>query len=96
MEFLTHIEVQFPASMSTDDIAAVREAERRHSAGLAKAGIQERLWRQPARTAVWALWEVEDATALHDTITALPQFPFMTVDVYPLAAHPADPGRPAA
>jgi muconolactone D-isomerase len=95
VEFLTHITVEFPPGMAPEEVASVREAERRHSAELAKSGIQRRLWRQPARSAVWALWEVDDATALHETITALPQFPYMTVDVFPLADHPADPGRAA-
>lgn len=92
MEFLTHIVVSFPDDMSKSEVASVRESERERSAVLADAGIQRRLWRDPAVNAVWALWSVPDATELDDVIKSLPQFPFMKVKVFALADHPADPG----
>lgn len=91
MEFLTHIVVDLPADFSAEQRAEIMAAERKRSAALAAQGIQKRLWRDPGRRAVWALWEVEDATALHDAVSTLALFPYMTFDVHALAQHPNDP-----
>jgi muconolactone D-isomerase len=91
VEFLTHIRIDFPLEMSDEERAALLEREREHSAVLAEAGVQKRLWRDPGRRAVWALWDVEDATALHHAVSTLPLFRYMSLDVHALARHPGDP-----
>jgi muconolactone D-isomerase len=47
-----------------------------------------------ARLTNWGIWEAADATAVHAAIRSLPLFPWLDVDVIPLAAHPNDPERP--
>ncbi|WCB92269.1 Muconolactone Delta-isomerase [Baekduia alba] len=91
MEFLTHIVVDLPAELSDGQRAEIMAEERERSAALAARGIQKRLWRDPARRAVWALWEADDATALHEAVSSLALFPYMTFDVHPLARHANDP-----
>ena len=59
-----------------------------------QAGRIRRLWRIPGRRANWGLWEAPDASELHAAIRSLPFFPWLQVDVHPLAAHPSDPDRP--
>ena len=93
MEFLTHIWVNLPAEMTDEQRAEIMDAEKERSAHLAEAGIQKRVWRDPGRRAVWALWETEDATAFHDAVSTLALYPYMQFDVYPLAGHPNDPGK---
>lgn len=93
MEFLTRIEVVLPSDMTEADRAKLMDCERQRSAELAERGIQRRLWRDPGRRGVWALWEAEDATALHDAVSSLALFPYMHFVVHPLAQHPNDPGR---
>jgi muconolactone delta-isomerase len=44
----------------------------------------------PGRWANWGLWEAEDATALHEAISSLPLWPWMSVTVHPLAVHVND------
>ena len=94
MEFLVHIEVGWPADGDPDELARLTAAERARGAELAAAGTIRRMWRVPGRTANWGVWEAEDATALHAAITSLPFFPYLEVEVFPLAAHPNDPERP--
>jgi muconolactone D-isomerase len=92
VQFLVHIEVTWPA----DGDAAERErrivGERARARELAEAGIIRRLWRVPGRWANWGLWEAQDATAIHDAIVSLPMWPYVDVEVIPLADHPSDPG----
>lgn len=94
MEFLVRIEVQWPSEGDPEALARLTVAERARGAELAAAGTIRRMWRTPGRRANWGLWEAADATMLHAAIASLPFFPFLDVEVIPLAAHPTDPERP--
>jgi muconolactone D-isomerase len=94
MEFLVHIEIQWPASGDPEEFARLTAAERQRAAELAAEGRIRRLWRIPGRRANWGLWEAPDATALHEALTSLPLFPWASIEVQPLATHPSDPERP--
>ena len=94
MEFLVNIEVDWPADGDPDELARLTAAERVRGGELAAAGTIRRMWRVPGRRANWGVWEAADATALHAAINTLPFYPYLDVDVIPLAAHPTDPERP--
>ncbi len=94
MEFLVNIEVGWPPDGDPEELARLTAAERVRGAELAAAGLIRRMWRVPGRRANWGIWEAPDATALHAAISSLPFFPYLDVDVIPLAAHPTDPERP--
>lgn len=94
MEFLVHIEVEWPADGDPTELARLTAAERQRAAELAAEGWIRRLWRIPGRRANWGLWEAPDATALHAALMSLPFYPWLSIDVEPLAAHPSDPERP--
>lgn len=90
MEFLVHTHLVRPAAATDSDVADLMAAERARGAELMAAGTIKRLWREPGKWGAWVLYEAPDATALHAAITSLPLFPWMTVDVHPLAQHPFD------
>lgn len=94
MEFLVNIEVGWPADGDPEELARLTAAERVRGAELGAAGTIRRMWRVPGRRANWGIWEAADATALHAAIGSLPFFPYLDVEVIPLAAHPNDPERP--
>ncbi|MCL8251268.1 muconolactone Delta-isomerase family protein [Aeromicrobium fastidiosum] len=91
-EFLVHIEIVWPPGR---DDAQEREeifaAELLQGQRLAGAGHLRRLWRIPGRWANWSLYDVPDATVLHEALTSLPLHPWMDIQVHPLAEHPNDP-----
>jgi muconolactone D-isomerase len=91
VEFLVRIEVQWPAESDPDEFARLTAQERTRARELAQDGRIRRLWRIPGRRANWGLWEADNATVLHEAIASLPLFPWLSVDVHPLAAHPSDP-----
>lgn len=93
VEFLVHIEIEWPPDGDPTEFASLNKAERARAAELAAAGSIRRLWRIPGRRANWGLWDAEDATALHAAISSLPLFPWLSIEVHPLAAHPSDPER---
>lgn len=91
MEFLVRFEAKLPESMSEERIKEIKTSERTRAMQLREAGILKRLWRIPGRRGTVGLWEAEDATALHDALSSLPQFPWMDVtQVEPLATHPQE------
>ena len=95
MQFLLHIEVTWPPDGDPEEKDRRIVAEAARARELAAEGVIKRLWRIPGRWATWGLWEAEDATALHAAITSLPMWPYLDVEVFPLAAHPNDPGGAA-
>ncbi len=95
MEFLVRIETEWPPEADPDGFAQLTAAERARARELAEAGVIRRLWRTPGRRANWGLWEADDATALHAAVSSLPLFPWLRVEVHPLALHPSDPAPPA-
>jgi muconolactone D-isomerase len=87
-EFLVEIEIEWPPSMSDDERNAILAAEAARAKELRAAGSIVRMWRIPGRRANVGLWEVADATELHELLSSLPVFPWMSIQVRPLAQHP--------
>jgi muconolactone delta-isomerase len=94
VEFLVHIEVNWPPAGDATEHSRLAQSEARRAQALAVAGTIRRLWRIPGQRANWGLWEAADATALHTALESLPLFPWLSIAVHPLAAHPSDPERP--
>ena len=92
MEFLVNIEIDWPPDGDPDRREQLLAAELARGRELAAAGIMKRLWRVPGRWANWGLWEAPDATALHDALSSLPLYPWMSITVHALARHVNDPG----
>lgn len=90
MEFLVRQSNGLPVDMPDDERQAVRKAERARAMELRAEGILVRLWRVPGSTDSIGLYNAPDATALHDALTSLPAYPWMTMKVEALATHPQE------
>jgi muconolactone D-isomerase len=88
MDFLVQIEVQLPADLEPERRRVLLEAELERGTALAEAGLLRAIWRVPGRLANRAIWSADDATALHEALVSLPLWPYMQVEVTPLARHP--------
>jgi muconolactone D-isomerase len=93
MEFLVNVVVEWPPDGDPTRRDVLFEAELLRGQELARQGVMKRLWRVPGRWANWGLWEAKDATALHEALSSLPLWPWMSVTVHPLAEHVNDPDR---
>lgn len=94
MEFLVRIEVGWPADGDPVERARLSGLEHARAEELAAACVIRRLWRIPGQRANWGIWEAADATELHDLLSSLPFWPWLSITVHPLAAHPSDPAPP--
>jgi muconolactone delta-isomerase len=92
MEFLVHIQVNWPPEGDAEMLVRLTEAERARARELAVEGRIRRLWRIPGRFATWGIWEATDASELHAAVNSLPLIRYLDITVYPLATHPSDPG----
>lgn len=90
MEFLVRIEIQLPAELPGTERADLAAQELARGKALREAGTIVRIWRLPGRTANVAVWEAGDATELHELLASLPLFPWMDIEVEPLALHPLE------
>lgn len=88
MDFLVQIDVRLPADLAPERRRVLLEAELERGTALAEAGLLRAIWRVPGRLANRAIWSAEDATELHEALVSLPLWPYMQVDVTPLARHP--------
>ncbi|MGI8393121.1 muconolactone Delta-isomerase [Leucobacter sp. W1038] len=90
-EFLVNIQIEWPHGILEDEVHRLSVEERTMAADLAQKGHLVRMWRVPGRRENWGLWRAENATQLHEILSALPVWPFMSVKVQELAVHPVDP-----
>ena len=91
MEFLVRIQIDWPADAAEGERERIFASELEAGQRLAHAGKLRRLWRIPGRWANWSLYDVSDATELHEALTSLPLYPWMDIEVHALAEHPNDP-----
>ncbi|MGZ4430703.1 MAG: muconolactone Delta-isomerase [Gaiellales bacterium] len=90
MEFLVRIEVRLPESMPEERRRSLVDAESVRGRELIEQGTLVRIWRVPGRWANVSLYRVADATELHAAVSSLPLWPWMNVEVEPLATHPLE------
>jgi muconolactone D-isomerase len=91
MEFLVHIQIDWPADIDPAEQQRIITEEGVRARELGNEGRIKRLWRIPGRWANYGLWDAPDATSLHAAISSLPAYKYLDVEVTPLAQHPNDP-----
>ena len=88
VEFLVAIDIHLPDDLEAGRRDELLQAEYERGTSLARAGILRAVWRVPGKLANRGIWAAPDATALHEALVSLPLWPYMTVEVVPLARHP--------
>ena len=90
MEFLVDILIALPTDLPEPRRSDLEAAEAARARELRADGALVRIWRIPGTRRNVGIWQAEDATALHALLSSLPLFPWMTISVTALAAHPAE------
>jgi muconolactone D-isomerase len=89
MLFHVQMDVRLPHDMLPDRTDALKKAERERAQELQQGGKWRHLWRIAGRYSNVSIFDVSGAQELHDTLSALPLFPFMEITVTPLCRHPS-------
>ena len=82
------IDVRLPGTLAEAERAELLDAESKRGRELVEAGVIRAIWRIPGAIRNVGVWEAADATELHEHLTSLPLFPWLTAEVRPLAVHP--------
>jgi len=75
--------------MPAAEFERLKAAEKARAEDLQRAGAWRHLWRIAGAYANYSIFDVPDHDALHAILSALPLFPFMEIEVTPLARHPS-------
>lgn len=89
MLFAVTMDVHIPSDLDPDVRSDLVAREKAYCHELQKAGTWVHIWRRVGEYANLSVFDVESNDALHDLLWALPLFPYMTVEVTPLAQHPS-------
>lgn len=89
MLYLVRMDVQIPADLHPDTAAEIKAREKQYSQDLQRSGQWRHLWRVVGEYANYSVFDVESNDALHACLSQLPLFPYMKIQVTPLAQHPS-------
>jgi muconolactone D-isomerase len=89
MLFHVQMTVRLPHEMTAAAADDLKARERSMAQELQRAGKWRHLWRLAGRYANVSVFDVQSPTELHETLSALPLFPYMEIEVQPLCRHPS-------
>lgn len=89
MLYLVRMDVRIPPDMPEAVAADIKAREKAYSQELQRSGQWRHLWRVVGEYANYSVFDVESNDALHGILSGLPLFPYMQIQVTPLAQHPS-------
>jgi muconolactone D-isomerase len=90
MFFAVTMNVDLPLDLDPDVRADALAREKAYSQDLQRAGKWPHIWRIVGQYSNLSIFDVASTDELHDILWNLPLFPYMTIQVTPLAQHPSD------
>lgn len=88
MLYLCRMDVSLPADLDPEVKGELMRREAEYSGGLQRDGRWKELWRVAGEYANYSVLDVADHDELHRILSGLPMFPYMKIQVTPLATHP--------
>jgi muconolactone D-isomerase len=89
MLYHVQMDVRPPHDIDPEHFERLKAEEKARSQQLQREGKWPHLWRIAGRYANISIFDVESHDELHALLSTLPLFPFMEVEVTPLARHPS-------
>lgn len=89
MIFQVEIDVAIPEAADRDMVRNLSQEESEKARELQRSGKWKHLWRVVGKWSNLSIFDVESAEELHEILTSLPLYRFMTIRVTALCRHPA-------
>jgi muconolactone D-isomerase len=89
MLYHVQMDVHVPHDMEADRFELLKAQEKARAQELQRQGKWRHLWRVAGQYSNVSIFDVAGHDELHDVLSTLPLFPFMTIQVTPLARHPS-------
>lgn len=83
------MDVNLPVDMPKGIVEDIKLLEKTYSQTLQREGKWRHIWRITGEYANISIFDVSSHDELHDILSNLPLFPYMTIKVTPLARHPS-------
>ncbi|TFB75410.1 muconolactone Delta-isomerase [Cryobacterium glaciale] len=95
MLFAVRMSVTVPLDLDEDVKADILAREKSYSQDLQAGGEWQHIWRCVGQYSNLSIFDVAENERLHDILWNLPLFPYMEIDVTPLARHPSQVVAPS-
>lgn len=89
MLYLVRMDVRLPADLDPVEADEIKAREKAYSQSLQRDGRWPHLWRVAGEYANYSVFDVSGHDELHEVLSSLPLFPYMDMEVIPLAQHPS-------
>ena len=89
MLYLVRMDVKIPHDLPADVAAEIKAREKAYSQQLQHDGRWPHIWRVVGEYANYSVFDVASNDELHELLQGLPMFPYMDIQVTPLARHPS-------
>lgn len=89
MLFHVRMRVHLPPDLDPAVAEDLKSREKARAHELQRAGTWRHLWRVAGCYANISIFDVDSHEQLHDILSGLPLFPYLDIDVTPLAQHPS-------
>lgn len=89
MLYHVRMDVRPPHGIDPALFDRLKAEEKARAEELQRAGTWVHLWRIAGQYSNISVFDVADHDELHAILSALPLFPFMRIEVMPLARHPS-------
>lgn len=89
MLFIAEMDVAIPLDFDAEEAERLKALEKKRFQDLQRAGTWRHIWRIAGRYANVSIFDVESNAQLHEILTTLPLYPFMTIKVTALCRHPS-------
>jgi muconolactone D-isomerase len=89
MLYMVHMQVNLPANLPKAEADRLKADEKAYAQALQHEGKWRHLWRVAGQYANYSVFDVAGNDELHDILTSLPLYPYMSLSVTPLAQHPS-------
>lgn len=89
MLFLAQMDVRIPHDMDPAKLQSLKESEKARAIELQQQGKFLHLWRVVGEYANISVFDCESNDELHEVLSSLPLFPYLKIEVTPLAKHPS-------
>ncbi|OZF47912.1 muconolactone Delta-isomerase [Rhodococcus sp. 14-1411-2a] len=90
MLFAVKMDVALPQDLDGDVRTDTLAREKAYSQQLQRDGEWVNIWRLVGQYSNLSIFDVRDNERLHEILWNLPLFPYMSIEVTPLAGHPSD------
>ncbi|WP_354246308.1 muconolactone Delta-isomerase [Arthrobacter sp. UYEF20] len=90
MLFAVKMDVNLPVEMDPQVKTDTLAREKAYSQELQRSGVWVHIWRCVGQYSNLSIFDAKDNEHLHEILWRLPLFPYMKIEVTPLAMHPSD------